>query len=352
MQSIILIPSYKPDGRLTDLARALRDKGQQVVVVDDGSGEAYRALYDKVQLFAQVVFCDANGGKGTALKTGLRYIQAHFQPPYTVTTADADGQHCLHDILYVAKTARKRNDALVLGCRTINHDMPMRNWLGNFFTKIAFLFATGAFVHDTQTGLRGFSHRLLPFMLAVKGSRYEYEINVLMRWARCNLPIAEVPIRTIYFKDNQLSHFQPVRDSFIIYGSIMKLSAPSLLCFALDVLLFCLLFFFSLPKGYPWCLPVANAAARAVSAALHFGLLQRDMRQEPVPRTLTARRYAAVAAGILLLNTLALWGLTALGLPVLGAKITADIALYGITFIPQRKLLYQKSGKEDLHAIF
>ncbi len=351
MQSIILIPSYKPDERLPDLARALRDKGQQVVIVDDGSGAMYRALFDKAQLFAQVVTCAQNGGKGAALKTGLRYIREHFQPPYTVTTADADGQHCLHDILNVTKTARKRSDALVIGCRAINRNMPPRNLMGNFITKIAFFLATGAFVRDTQTGLRGFSHRLVPFMLSVSGEHYEYELNVLMRWARCNGPLTEVPIRTIYYGSNNLSHFRPVRDSVIIYATIIRLAAPSFLCFALDVLLFCLLFFGSLTVGYGWNLLLCNAAAGLCSGTLHYRLLKRDMQQAPAPRVLTAGRYAAVAAGVWLLHTLALYGATALGMPLVWAKIAANTVSYLITLIPQRKLLYQKSKKEDTNGI-
>ena len=47
MKKIILIPAYKPDSTLTDLVSALSSHGLSVVVVDDGSGEKYRAVFSK-----------------------------------------------------------------------------------------------------------------------------------------------------------------------------------------------------------------------------------------------------------------------------------------------------------------
>lgn len=59
-------------------------------------------------------------------------------------------------------------------------------------------------------------------MQRIEGNRYEYEINVLLEYAKRNRTICEVPITTIYLDDNKSSHFHAVRDSFLIYMEILK----------------------------------------------------------------------------------------------------------------------------------
>ena len=84
-------------------------------------------------------------------------------------------------------------------------------------TRFVYRVTFGVKVHDTQTGLRACSCRLLPWMLEVKGDRYEYEMNVLLECPKVDIPIREVPIKTIYLDDNKSSHFDTVKDSVRIY---------------------------------------------------------------------------------------------------------------------------------------
>ena len=46
---VVLIPAYKPDARMLKLVRELRAEGLCVQVVDDGSGETYRDIFDQAQ---------------------------------------------------------------------------------------------------------------------------------------------------------------------------------------------------------------------------------------------------------------------------------------------------------------
>lgn len=338
MEKIVLIPAYKPDNRMIDLVRTLGGMNFTVVIVDDGSGREFRDCFAKAEDCAIVVRCEANGGKGAALKRGLSFIKENFVPPYCVITADADGQHRVKDIVSVAALAQKRPDALVLGCRSIDKTMPRKNRWGNLCTKFAFLFATGKFVRDSQTGLRGFSDKAIPFMLGVSGSRYEYEMNVLLRWAGCDMPIVEQPIKTVYFDGNSGSHFQAVRDSVRIYRVVLRYCAPSFCCFLLDILLFGLFFCFAPLKP---ALLLANVLARSVTAVLQFVLLQRSLKANHLQQGLSLFKYCCLAVVLLAVNTLALWGLTLPGIHPIGAKILANILCFFIGFIPQRKLIYQ-----------
>ena len=302
MEKIVLIPAYKPENKLTSLAEKLSENGLRVVIVDDGSGMSFRSIFDDSENYAEVIRCEENGGKGRALKRGLEYIKERFTPPYIIT---------------------------------ISRDMPTRNWFGNLYTRIAFLFAAGRLLGDTQTGLRGFSDRMLPFMLGVKGSRYEYEMNVLLHWARSNSPIEEVAISTVYEDGNSTSHFKVIRDSVNIYWQLVKFSATAFLSFALDVALFAALLCFGLPVVW------ANIAARLVAAPLNFTALKLSDRRHRTDTTLSAARYFALAAAVLALNTLIVWWLCSLGMGAVGAKVLTDIILFFMSFEVERKFMYR-----------
>lgn len=55
MTTVALIPTYQPDCRLLDLVEALRARGVEGVVVDDGSGMRYRPLFKLACRFATVI---------------------------------------------------------------------------------------------------------------------------------------------------------------------------------------------------------------------------------------------------------------------------------------------------------
>ena len=217
-----LIPAYQPDQRLIEITEQLTEKGFQVVVVDDGSGEEYADVFQELLPFADVVTHPTNCGKGAALKTGLAAIEEKGGAEYVVVTLDADGQHSIDDVIKVTEAAEKNKDALILGTRGFDTNVPVKSRLGNDITRCVFSFVTGVKVQDTQTGLRAFSNQDVAFMQQIEGDRYEYEINVLLEYAKRNRTICEVPITTIYLDDNKSSHFHAVRDSFLIYMEILK----------------------------------------------------------------------------------------------------------------------------------
>ena len=335
MEKIVLIPAYKPDKRMIDLVRTLSGMGFTVVIVDDGSGREFRARFEEAEECSLVVRCEKNGGKGTALKRGLAYIKENFVAPYCVITADADGQHRVEDIAGVASLSEKNPGALVLGCRSIDKTMPPKNRWGNISTKIVFFLSTGKYVHDSQTGLRGFSDSAVDFMLNTPGTRYEYEMNVLLRWAGCDLPVAETPIQTVYFDGNSGTHFQAFNDSVRIYREVVYHSLPSFCCFLLDVLLFGLLFYLS-----PLSLLGANIIARAVTAALQFLFLRYMLNTFCSDKEISLTKYLLLSILLLAGNTLALWGLTAIGIVPVGAKIIVNILFFLIGLVPRRKFIY------------
>ncbi|CAN7382179.1 bifunctional glycosyltransferase family 2/GtrA family protein [Arthrobacter sp. LjRoot78] len=342
---IILIPAYEPDRQLPDLIRSIRDAEPwaTVVVVDDGSGPAYRDVFDGVKaLGCHVVGYATNRGKGFALKTGFGFIADHL-PGRNVVCADSDGQHTIVDILKVAAAVKPGSPAMVLGTRSFTGNVPARSRFGNNATRLLFTLATGQRISDTQTGLRGYPASMLPWLRSVHGERYEYELNLLLEAKQAGYAINSVDIATVYLDHNAGSHFRPVADSARIYAPLLKFLASSFTAFLVDTLMFLLL------TAATDSLLLAVVGARAVSSAVNFAvnrrLVFRRGREKPAART--GVRYFALVAVLLAANFGLIAAFEALSLAMLPAKILAEIALLATSYAVQQRFLFagKNAGK-------
>lgn len=334
----ILIPAYKPDDKLVALTdQLLTHDDLKLVVVDDGSGEAFRPVFEALDKRVTLISYPDNKGKGGALKTGIRYIMDHMPECERLVTADADGQHRYADIRRVLDKSEEMPGALVLGSRAFDGDVPLRSRFGNAMTRQVFAIASGVKVRDTQTGLRGFDRDGMRLFVDVPGDRYEYEINMLLTAARAEIPIYEVTIETVYLNDNESSHFNPLKDSLRIYACILKFACSSLICFGIDYVLFQLLRTF-IPLTW-----VSNLLARIVSASVNF-MLNKKLVFKGNEKTLPAvLKYAALAVFIYLIDTAILALLyEKLGWSRYVVKIISGVLGYLISFPVQGRIVYRK----------
>ena len=336
LQKIALIPAYKPQQELTSIATQLHQNGFSVVIVNDGSGTEYNPIFETVSLFAHVIAYTENKGKGVALKTGMNYVREHFSPPYFIVTADADGQHKINDIINVIHEAELHPESLILGSRKFDKNVPFRSQFGNTMTRMVYQFSTGVKVYDTQTGLRAFSDKLIDNLILIEGSRYEYEMNVLMKLARNHTKIREIWIETVYLNENSSSHFDAIRDSYRIYKEILKFSASSFISFLVDYGAFCLL------SALTGMLVFSNITARICSSVLNFILNQKFVFGMKDNTVQSAVKYFSLAIMILLCNTLILKALTLAGINTFLAKIITEILLFIFSYVIQHHFVFRK----------
>jgi glycosyltransferase involved in cell wall biosynthesis len=335
---VILIPSYEPDARLVALVRALRatEPERVVVVVDDGSGERYRAVFAEAALAGAVLLAHrANRGKGAALRTGLRFIREAY-PGADVVTADGDGQHTPLDIERVGLRTGDHPHDLVLGVRSFVGAVPLRSRLGNAATRALFRVVSGQDVADTQTGLRGIPAPILDWMLTVPGDRFDYEFRVLLGARAAGVALAQEPIATVYADGNASSHFRPVLDSLRIYAPLLRFGASALAAFAVDTAALLLL------NALTGWLLFSVIGARVLSAAMNF-TVNRSMvfrRGRDVPVRTAAVRYISLAAVLLAANFGLLTAFTDAGVPLLAAKALTDAGLFVVSFGVQRAVVF------------
>jgi glycosyltransferase involved in cell wall biosynthesis len=351
---IILIPAYEPDEQLPALLRSIRaaEPWAAVVVVDDGSGPAYKDVFDGVKdLGCHVIGYARNRGKGFALKTGFGFIADNL-PGHDVVCADSDGQHRVADILRVAEAVRsnaaiQRGSAtMVLGSRSFTGNVPARSKFGNTATRLLFTLATGERIPDTQTGLRGYPAAMLPWLRSVRGDRYEYELNLLLEARHAGFSIQSVDIATVYLDHNSGSHFRPLADSVRIYAPLLKFLASSFTAFLVDTMVFVLLTLII------DSLLLAVLGARAVSSAVNF-LVNRHIvfeRGRDRPAGATGIRYFSLVAVLLAANFGLIWALEALSVAALPAKILAEIALLAVSYAVQQRYLFTGNAAEKAAA--
>ncbi|MBQ5951207.1 MAG: phosphodiester glycosidase family protein [Lachnospiraceae bacterium] len=338
---IALIPAYRPDEKLLAAARGCLSEGLIPVVVDDGSGPAFDPIFTAVSAVAHVIRYEENRGKGFALKTGLAQIARIYASPYAVVTMDADGQHLPQDAADLARAACRERRVLFLGSRTMTSDAPLRSRIGNGFMRFLYRVISRTRVQDTQTGLRAFSDALVPWMLAVPGERYEYEMHVLLRAPREEIEIREKPIPTIYLEENRSSHYDTVRDSLRIGREILRFSASSFAGFLTDFALYSLL---TLILGTAaGALLFANIAARLVSGTLNFALNRRLVFRSETGLAKSAVQYAGLAGLVLAANSALLLLLTGpLALAALPAKLLAELICFSLSYLGQRNVVFRR----------
>lgn len=238
MRDVVLIPAYEPDDVLITLSERLKNDGFDVLVVDDGSGEDYSKIFDRVKDLATVISHDKNCGKGAALKTGLKYIRDNFVDFENVITCDADGQHCAEDVARVRDCLHK-GQRFVLTVRQAKHKVPLRSKVGNNLSRFVYALLTNRYLSDNQSGLRGFNKCHIDWLVEVEKDNYDYEMNVLYYAAKKNIYIATLPIEALYINNNSSSHFSPILDTVRIYKSLFALAMGSFISlFTAEVLAF------------------------------------------------------------------------------------------------------------------
>ena len=340
---IVLVPAYEPDQRLLELVTSLLGHGAAVLVVDDGSGPAYRSVFDEARRLGCVVIGHpVNRGKGYALKAGFRYL-TRWHPNEDVVCADSDGQHGVPDILAVAERVRTGR-RLVLGVRGFTGAVPLRSRFGNTVSRVLCALASGCDLRDTQTGLRGYPGSMLGWLATVPGDRFEYEMNVLLSAGPAGHHVEELTIATVYIGQNASSHFRPVIDSVRVLAPLLRFSASSLLAFAVDLGLLLGL------HSVTGALLPAVVGARAASSTVNFLVNRRLFGRpsgggRPRPWRAAAVRYWGLVVGLLAANYLAIATLTGWGLPLLAAKLLTDVVLFGVSYLAQRHVVFVRPDR-------
>lgn len=274
----VVIPTYNNDRTLGGVIAGVRRYCADIFVVNDGSTDRTAEVLASTEGIRTIAYA-RNRGKGYALRRGLRAArEAGFRYALTI---DSDGQHYPDDIARFIERIERRPDTLLIGARNLTADnMPARNTFANRFSNFWYLVETGRRLEDTQSGFRLYPLRRLGRLRSLC-SRYEFEVEVIVRAAWRGVEVENIPVRVYYAPDGErVSHFRPLRDftRISLLNSVLVLEA--------------LLFY------YPW------RFFRALTRENIRRFIRRNITRSPESN---ARLAAAMGWGVLC-GILPIWG--------------------------------------------
>ena len=341
---VILIPAYKPDKEIMlEFLEKLKNKFKNIVIVNDGSGEEFNDFFKNLEnKNIPVLYHETNKGKGRAIKTGFEYILKNYSNYIGTITADCDGQHTVEDIEKCAVKLKECPNDLVVGCRDFNDsNVPARSKFGNKLTRNIFKIFIGINITDTQSGLRGFSPKLMEIFLKTEGERYEYETNMLIDCKNFDINISEVTIETVYLNNNEGSHFNPIKDSLKIYKLFFKYIIAAISSFVLDIVLFTI-FVNIIPLEQK--IIIATVIARIISSTYNFIVNAKVVFKKS--SKLSIIKYIVLAITQMLISgyiVTFITNLTKINSTVV--KILVDTIIFIVNFVIQREWVFKTSSK-------
>ena len=180
-----------------------------LIVVDDGSTDASFRIPEAVAGLT-LIRHPVNRGKGAALRTG--FAAALEQGCDWAVTLDGDGQHRPEDVPALLAEATRGGRRIVVGRRLgmAGRNVPWTSRFGRSFSNFWVWAAGGPLISDSQSGFRCYP---LPesLQLGVRASRYQFEVEILVRARRRGIDTVEVPVEVVYQGD-RVSHFRPWLD--------------------------------------------------------------------------------------------------------------------------------------------
>lgn len=206
----VLIPTYNNAGSLAAVLSEVLRCTSSVLVINDGSTDDTESILRK---FPQIhsLNSDRNQGKGKALQKGFR--EAWKMGFDYVITMDSDGQHDAKDLEIFLQQWKKAPDTLIIGARNMEQEnVPGKSSFGNCFSNFWFWVNTGIFLPDTQSGYRGYPLKKISGKRYFT-SKYEFEIEVIVRASWSGIPVISVPVSVYYpSPEERVSHFRPFKD--------------------------------------------------------------------------------------------------------------------------------------------
>lgn len=207
---LIVIPVYNHGTTVLEVIQRCKLLHNDILVIDDGSRDLNPDHLKRADV--QVICHPQNMGKGAALSTAAK--QAHLLGYTHMVTMDADLQHLPEDFLLFKQAILQESSAIIVGKRNFSSpSIPRASIFGRSFSNFWFRVQTGQPIGDAQSGFRAYP--LFVFQgLSLAQTRYDFEIEILVKAAWAGVPIRDLDISVYYPpKSKRISHFQLFLDN-------------------------------------------------------------------------------------------------------------------------------------------
>jgi len=201
LKIIVGMPAYNEEKYLGSLVLRARRHADEIIVVDDGSGDRSAAVAELAG--ATVIRHGANLGYGRAIRGLLK--AAGERDADILVILDADAQHDPDEIPALVEAVRGGADVAIGSRQAERHHIPAYRRFGQrvlgSFTRIA----SRSDVIDTESGFRAYSRKALE-ELRLKEEGMAVSAEIVTVAAAQGLQIVEVPITVTYSGDSSTLH--------------------------------------------------------------------------------------------------------------------------------------------------
>lgn len=188
----IIVPVYNEERTLATVMSALGAAcaEAQIIYVDDGSSDRSLSILQAGARSQDLVLTKENGGKGSAIRTGLAQAAGTF-----TVIQDADLEYNPAQITTLVEEAKKHPGSAVFGSRFLqkNPNIYKRFLLGNKVLTMIFNLLYGTHLTDSYT-----CYKLLPTDLFRKldltARGFELEAEICAKCVKNGIPIRELPV--------------------------------------------------------------------------------------------------------------------------------------------------------------
>jgi len=213
----IVIPAFNEATMVASVVKAVKNKVNQVIVVDDGSSDNTGA--EAEQAGATVLTHLLNRGQGAALQTGINF--ALKSGADIIVTFDADGQLNAEEIDRVVEPLILGGVDIVLGSRFLKPTSQVpaaKKIILKLAIGVTNLY-TGLKLTDIHNGFRAMS-RLAAQKIEIKQDGMAHASEILEQVKKYQLKFTEVPI-TIYYTDYSIQKGQKLSNAFRIIWALI-----------------------------------------------------------------------------------------------------------------------------------
>ncbi|MBN1418139.1 MAG: glycosyltransferase family 2 protein [Planctomycetes bacterium] len=210
-----VLPVYNNERTIGRVIDGVLAELPDLIVVDDGSTDGTRPCLDGLAEGREgrppidVIRFPENRGKGAALIAGLQ--RASSRGFDVAITIDGDGQHDPRDIPRLLEGVRQAPEAIIIGSRPMRTaGAPFKSRFGLACSNAAIRLQTGVRLEDSQSGFRAYP--IAPILaLGLRPSRFEFEVEIVVRAAWAGIPIRSAAVGVTYPED-RVTHFRPLQD--------------------------------------------------------------------------------------------------------------------------------------------
>lgn len=214
----LIIPVYNHPETIGWLMEQLATYQLHCILVNDGSdpecSERLRHLANALPT-VELIERDSNGGKGAAVKTGLRHA---FESGYThAIQIDADGQHNHGDIGKFIATANQHPDAVISG-EPVFENIPRVRFYARYLTHVWIWINTWSLdIHDSMCGFRVYpvAETMQIINKYQVGNRMDFDPEILVRLHWSGIKVIQLKTAVSYPRDG-ISHFRGLLDNLLI----------------------------------------------------------------------------------------------------------------------------------------